>query len=627
MNKLLSKLLRCLILSLLLITILPSNVLAEGENAYAYSEDNDGTKTYYYSVQAAMDATRKNLTIVMCKDWQITSAIDIVEGTTSKIEMNGKAIRRTDSRTGLGHSGEVFTLHANSNLYLYGNYNSNTNFTFKRVSSKDNPEESITSGGLVTGGYTFNGGAFYMKTKSNLYLENVAISGNECWNAGGAIFVDGEDCNIHMDNAHINLNYSRTSGGGIYSDADGTRIYMNNGSTISHNSANNKGNGGAICFNYSWFSLVGDGTANISNNTSNNYGGAISVMARLFGSNSGLIKGVNIDHNSAEYAGGLYLNQNNITVKECSISFNIAINDGGGVYNNGDNYFKDVTIVDNRANYTTKVDDYGNGGGIYCSSNHDLTFSGTILIYDNDSMNPVDGKEVKLREDQSAMGMNGWGKDDVYLNGYKSTSTYAYIYDDGISLDSLIGLRTGAFANDVLLVKDLQSFTNNRVYFLDKADAYRLEYDSSNKELWLRDGTIKYTLYVDGTKYGEYDYNQYVTLTNTSGRILVKRNSENFYISESDKDTVSFNMPAYNLNITGVYEDCLTYVNLTTEALNVGSNFPNRGVLSFNLNGKDYYYYKNVSWVYKDDSGNWVDVPNNSLVEYNKSYRVKATTK
>ena len=99
MNKLLSKLLRCLILSLLLITILPSNVLAEGENAYAYSEDNDGTKTYYYSVQAAMDATRKNLTIVMCKDWQITSAIDIVEGTTSKIEMNGKAIRRTDSRT------------------------------------------------------------------------------------------------------------------------------------------------------------------------------------------------------------------------------------------------------------------------------------------------------------------------------------------------------------------------------------------------------------------------------------------------------------------------------------------------------------------------------------------------
>ena len=114
------KIIQCLVLSLLLITILPNSVSADNKDAYAYSEDSNGNKTYYNSVQEAMDASRRGLTIVMNKDWQTTSPIDIVEGTTSKIEMNGYRIKRSGG-SGTSHTGEVFTLHPSSSLYLSGN--------------------------------------------------------------------------------------------------------------------------------------------------------------------------------------------------------------------------------------------------------------------------------------------------------------------------------------------------------------------------------------------------------------------------------------------------------------------------------------------------------------------------
>ncbi len=634
MRRPLSKLLQCVLLTLMFITILPNNVIAENENAYAYSEDESGNKTYYNSLNEAMNASRSGLTIIMNKEWQITSAIDIVEGTTSKIEMNGYAIRRVDSRTGMGHSGEVFTLHANSKLYLYGNLKSNTRFTFKRVSSSSNTEESITSGGLVTGGYTFNGGAVYMKSKAKLYLENVALAGNESWNTGGGVFVNSEDCEIFMNNAHIDYNYSRTSGGGIFSDADGTHIYMNNNSSISHNSANNSGYGGGICFNYSWFSINGDGTSFIDYNTAPKNGGGIMVRNRTFGSNSGEIKGVNISNNKATAGGGLYIDQHNIKVINCTFSSNTSYEDGGGVYNNGKNRFEDVSFYNNSANYTDYLNQWCYGGAMYCTKYYDITLSGKIIACNNTAMVGVNGDVDFIDPETGAFGVNGWEEDNIFLNGNSAISTYAYINADNIDPSSLIGITPGSTAENVLLVKNLDSYTYGETIFLDDGTRFHMSYDETNKQLWARKDGTKYKVYIDGVEYGEYNYKEYVSLDSSKidNKILEHWQANDFYISESKNNAINFYMPARNLHLTRYTYDGLSDVTLKTEALKVGSNFPKKAYLSFSLvnsldnTSTDYTYYYDIGWVYKDENGNWVDVDTkNEVVEYNKSYRLKAT--
>ena len=64
------KMLQCLLLFLLFITVVPNNVMAEGEGAYAYTV-NENKKTYYYSINDAMNASRRGLTIIMAKDGRL----------------------------------------------------------------------------------------------------------------------------------------------------------------------------------------------------------------------------------------------------------------------------------------------------------------------------------------------------------------------------------------------------------------------------------------------------------------------------------------------------------------------------------------------------------------------------
>ncbi len=625
MHKLLSKLLNCLLLSLLFISAIPSNIIAE--DSVGYSVDSSGNKTFYKNVTEAVNASMsKGVTIVMTCDWEFKSAMNVVEGKTIRIDMNGFAIKRVDSRSGTGHSGEVITMHPNSELYLTSSVS--RDFSFKRVSSDDNPTEKITSGGLVTGGYTYNGGGIYMKKGAKLHLTNVAISGNQSWNTGGGIFVNGEDCEIHMDNAHIEYNYSRTSGGGIFSDADGTHIHMSNGSTISNNSANNKGSGGGIEFNYSWFSIEGDGTCHIANNLADNgNGGGIYVASRTFGSNNGTISGLDIHNNTANYGGGLYLDQNYTLVKDCKINYNGAHTDGGGVYNRGDNSYENVDIIGNKSNLIHTRNGTGNGGGIYCSANYDMWFSGNIQVHDNLNMNSPGGGTYIIDGEYFEYGSNGWEDQDVVLNGFASNGTYAYIYDDGLEETSLIGVKSGAIKNDKLLVKNLDSKAV-KCFYPNYASNWRVEYVASDKQLWERNGGAAYKVYVDGKEYGAYYYDQFVSVTNSQNRILDHWDTGNFSTGNTTKNTLEFFMPARDVYIKGYYQDYLGMSNNIQikyeESLAIGSEFRYLAYLNFTVGSESYWYSVPISWVYKDDNGNWADLPRGSKVEYNKVYAFKA---
>ena len=616
------KILQCLILSLLLITIFPSRILAEGEGAFAYSE-KDGTKTYYYSINDAMNASRRDLTIIMAKDWQTTSPIDIVEGTTSKIEMNGYRIKRSGG-SDTSHTGEVFTMHPNSSLYLSGNLKKETSFTFKLGTYSIDPTYTITSGGLITGGYTYNGGAIYMKKKAKLYLDNVAISGNEANNDGGGIFVNNEDCEIYMSN-NAQISYNKAGdGGGIYSDADGTHIHMSNGSSIYKNHASS--DGGGIYFNYSWFTLDNEsGTASIHDNSSYDCGGAIFVETKNKGSNNGRISGLDIYNNSSIGSGGaLYLRQKNITIKNCTIKDNIAAKHGGGIYNANDNRIENTTITGNKSNYQKTYGTNYEGGGIYSVRSNDITLSGKIIIKDNLRMNELEENIT----DTYFIGHSGWRDDDIFLYTSDAWALYAYVIADNVDSSSLVGLYTDVENKDRLLVKNLSSFSYGHTFFLDDATSSHVGYIASDSTLWQRTGTTQYSLIINGVERERIDFRgTSLTYDATKADMLFdywEVEGVNLTDAQIKNPQIHIDsMPSRDVILTAHYSSDKKTENgtLTVNAPALGAPLPEKGTFSWidNTSGKDVVRQMEVNVTWK--SGNEIV----SGVAQDKDYKVYAT--
>ena len=218
------KIIQTLVLTLLICTIVPIKPIS-ADSYIAYSLDSSGKKVAdYTNISDAIKATRENgYKIVMSKDWEVSSPIDIVEGTSATIEMNGHKIKRI----GIG---EAFILHPGSTLNLLGNMTTNTTFNFKDNTNGITKGEVI-SGGLITNGNVSgnNRGVIFMKKKATLNLTNVAVAGNLGSINGAAIYVDGASCIINMNNAKVNYNKT-SSGAGVYSDNDNTSIYLENNS-------------------------------------------------------------------------------------------------------------------------------------------------------------------------------------------------------------------------------------------------------------------------------------------------------------------------------------------------------------------------------------------------------------
>ncbi len=619
MRKPLSNFIKCLVLTLLFVTILPSNVLAEN-TIYAYSGEGENRKNYY-SIQEAMNASRTGVTVVMNVDWFVNSPIDIVEGTTSKIEMNGHKIQRNAS--GKKSDGHVFLMHARSKLYLYGNGDPDHSFNYDYSGNNYN----FNSGGLVCGGSSSDGGGIYMKKSAELHIENVTIAFNRA-NNGGGIYVDGQDCQIYMDKKAI-IEYNSADGSGIYSDADGTHIHINGNSEIRlNNTLSPSKYGGGVYFNKSWFSIESeDKTGAIRNNRVTSKGAGIYVCSKFWGSNNGTIKGLTIENNESHGSGGgLYLDQNNTTIETCVIKNNSSSSDGAGIYSNGKNTISNSTIMYNRCNQAATINGNREGGGVYAASGYDIKITGSTVIRGNQRMNPntyqwwnPDAGDLDLGD--YVPGHFGYSDDDVFLGG-----SSVYILANGLDAStSLIGIRTGNLS-DRVVVKNFNGFSWGHTFFFNLANDFHFGTANNDTELWQRKGVDKYTLRVNGKSVGTYNFGDTVKVSGSSKTGIFNSwscNGLDLTDTQKRSSSLEFKMPAYDVELTATYttsgaEEAI----LTVSAPVVGSDLYALGKLNWTINKIGYTSSIPLTW-YEKDGDNYKEVT--GTAKANTAYMVKIT--
>ena len=561
------KLIQCVVLCLLTITIVPEKIYAE-EAVACMKDDSGKVIEYYYTIPDAMNGSRKG-EIHMLTDWDLGAQINIVEGTTSIIYMDGYTIKKTNGKKSDNSEGGIFTLHPNAELYLYGS-TEEKEFT-------DSKGNKLTSGGLVTGGYTNTGGAIYMKKTAKLYLTNVAISGNTSEGSGGGIFVSSEDGEIWMDNAHVDHNYSVNSGGGIYSDADGTHIHMENHSTINNNTVHKTGSsGGGVAFNNSWFSLEGDGTSEVSYNSAipgdygtGTSGGGIYVASKMFASNYGIISGITIKGNYAGQGGGIDAFPRNF-------------------------YLKDVTITDN----TSII----RGGGVFVLYDIDLYLSGDVKIYGN---HRTDGAD-----------------DDVFL---QSAFGQAYVIASDLNSDSLIGIRTETTGDRLVAENISQELVS--CFFLNETSKYHIGYQSNDRELWQRNGVTTYSVKVNGQAAGRYvEGTQNVTIMDTSSLFSSWQENSDVKLDSNQlkSNVISFIMPAKDVEFKANYISAATDISLKVSELTVNETFPSQADLVWTNDISACTKKVDITW-YKNTENGYQKVMPSDTVEAGVAYMFTTT--
>ena len=224
-----------------------------------------------------------------------------IDGTTVTLDLNGHTLTRPMAAADAG--GQVIFVENGGKLTI----------------------TDSSTGGTITGGWSFQGGAIYVSTGCELTIEGGTITGNHAdqisgggYGYGGAIENHGM---LTITGGTITGNTAGQFGGGIHNEGTltisggsitgntsgqyGGGIYSNstvaiNGATISGNTA--QLGGGAIC---SEGTLTLDGVT-ITGNSSDNYGGGI----YMFGTGTVQLQGVcTITGNTANYGKDVYQNQ------------------------------------------------------------------------------------------------------------------------------------------------------------------------------------------------------------------------------------------------------------------------------------------------------------------------------
>lgn len=364
----------------------------------------------FTSIEDAWDAACGGKTVYLDSDWNLDSRLVLDSDETATLELNGYKISRglSSSKT----NGEVFKLCGGSTLNLNGQLKK-TDFTFNGYNHNGKTEEEVlTAGGLITGGYSSNGGgAIHMKNGATLNVDGVDICGNnseQSWGSdghGGAIYVDGDDNVVSIKDSYIGFNYAEENGGAIYVDDNDTSVYLENttvgfntsgqncggavymrkyrdtltmvNSSLTNNYADEKG--GAVAFGDCAYDTINMTNSSISyNKSADNDGGAIYSECKVFALN---MKGGSIDHNSAKGSGGaLYADnyQYDISLLEgASINDNTATEDGGAFYFNYTGFF--VESEDNSGKVANNKATSGHGGAVYAARSLQASYESARL--------------------------------------------------------------------------------------------------------------------------------------------------------------------------------------------------------------------------------------------------------
>ena len=654
--------------ALALLALAPGvGLAAEEEEAGALGHAQDGSATYYGTMEA-WSAALTGTTVVMDCDWYLTRPLVVLEGRSVTIMMNGHKIYRGGY---IADDGAVIRMDKNSTLTLDGS-GAWTTFTFRKFAASY--ETTLTSGGLVTGGYSREtAGGVYMQEGATLNLVQVAVSGNYTYEPGGAVEMDGDNCALNMtdaiisynkavsgsvmfgrgggvwaggDNCSITMTRSSISnneaefGGGVYSGGTYTKLTMKDHSYIESNRAIDtpnstltKGYGGGVHFNYTDFTLEGDGTSSISGNVADKDGGGIYIDSHAASTNKGSISDIILRKNTAEDGGGIYVDQENVTIENCVFSENGSTesgegDQGGALYINNDNTtVKGCTFTRNRCedeggaiyNNTdgTLIQDCtiennttgSEGGGIWTSCYNDMKLSGKVVVRGN------------ARTDGAA--------DDVFLNSNTGNTVRAYLKGD-VSAGSYVGIRTG-IEGERVVVEDLSTYIEG-TFFLDQGGAYHLSYSAADKKLSQVSGGLRYLVTVNGQ--GETRYAQGDTVTLDAGSYGDWKSFQRWDVSSSTglwnisdvasvpNRTITFTMPGNDVHLVAVFGEQGVYqtsVRIDVDAPEPGQELPTTGTLTYTAtDGSEATAQVSVAWYEITDT--WEMIPAEGVAKYSTTY-------
>ena len=558
-----------------------------------------GTEVYY-SVEEAIESSYilNGATVVMQMDWTVDEQITIPEGKKVSIDMNGYTIASKKLAVFVLGKGSELTLTTNSDA-------KDTEIAYRGYEGTSTAEHSYTvkTGGLVTsapsGEVNFT---IWMKESSVLNLDGIAIAGSKARNAGGVQMNENTTLNmtngtsiqhnrgsgvhayeknvrVNMDNASISGNTMSgsgvKSGGGISSSEENFSLTMTNGSKIDGNCAHA---GGGVYLNKSHFTVTSpDNSGVISNNTAtgsdrsalktDQSGGGIHVDQREYGANDGLIEGLTISGNYSAYdGGGIELDQEYITIRNCVIKDNWCKYEGGGVYvcNDG-NLIDGCTITGNACS----VDSGGNyeGGGVFVWHSYDIKLAGLCVIKGNTRGKGTDNADdVMLRE-------NAGGTAKAYITGT-------------LAKGSSVGVRSGV-TGDRRIAKNFKPETKDCLFY--DMDSYYVSYgNDEGGDAWQRHTTREFAAKIDGETKARYKYKAAVALiaplTKGDDKVFWRWNTDyteglypiSDYITNDNlcSNTLAFAMPQNDVDAAAIYATRATKVVVGLEAPVAGKALP-----------------------------------------------------
>ena len=349
--------------------------------------------------------------------------------------------------------------------------------------------------GTIKGGWADNGGGIYINTDSKVILDGVTVSNNKAGTDGGGIYVKGTlettnttvynntagdtgggiyvytsgdftltdsvitgnsatktggGINMHLKSdstisgCKITSNTAGDIGGGIRMDAEGKKLTIKEDTQIDHNISSD--DGGGIYLHYGTIDMTG---GSVSYNKSDNDSGGVKVTSKtVFTADGVTIKG----NEALSEEGGGIKNFGTTTLKNCTITENTAVKQGGGVFNDnaddsaGDLTLENCTFTLNKSNingggvysdkklrlkggtFRNNTAGDGRGCGIFIGADSDVTEIEGELIVDGNTVSS-NGQEIYLRTGQSLAlsgALTGSAKIGVTMNDNVGTFTSGY---------------------------------------------------------------------------------------------------------------------------------------------------------------------------------------------------------
>lgn len=360
-----------------------------------------GQYLYFFGVEVLLDGTIT-----------VNNAINIVGAT----DANGHAATILIAAAG----NRVFDINSNitiDNLIMRGNGAVAGNGGVIRMGNNISLtlNNSLITGGLVTGNGNFNGGGIYVGTNSTLTLNDTAAAGNRATSITNSYMMNGggiygaANSTINLTGSTVSGNMARGAGGGIYSLGEitlensavsgnlsvqhGGGVYAGGSSATVSNSAVTGNRVGS--YNQHGGGIFGaDGTTLRVNNSviggnmaSGGSGGGIYGMIVV-------IEDSFIGNNFASMGGGgiFAYSPSGVTIRNSTIAGNETFGNGGGIYTAGKLLLVNSTLHNNRTTEWGGV----YGGGIYGKAGSDIsivdsTIAGNWVYYNNSGTTATGG--------------------------------------------------------------------------------------------------------------------------------------------------------------------------------------------------------------------------------------------